>query len=122
MKQKIYEQFVKLAITTREVDEEYLKMLTNKYEKLDDSLLWQFACNNRIQSIVGHTLINILGRDNVPAHWVKVHEENFNRISAYLAELKSIQGNFNNDVSFLATFMAKQYLEEIYGVHHFIDI
>ena len=38
---------------------------------------------------------------------------------SYLAELKFIQGNFNNDVSFLATFMAKQYLEEIYGVQYF---
>ena len=38
---------------------------------------------------------------------------------AYLAELKSIQGNFNNDVSFLATLMAKQYLEEKYGLQHY---
>lgn len=90
MNQKIYEQFVKLAIVAREIDKEYQKMLINKYEKLNDSLLWQFACNNRIQSMVGHTMINILGRDNVPAHWIKAHEENFNRISAYLAELDCI--------------------------------
>jgi len=45
---KNYEQFVKLAIAVREIDEEYQKILTNKYEKLDDFLLWQFTCNNRI--------------------------------------------------------------------------
>jgi len=90
MKQKIYEQFVKLAIVAREIDEEHRKTLDEKYKLLNDSLLWQFACNNRIQSIVGHTLINILGRDNISAHWAKAHEENFNRISAYLAELDYI--------------------------------
>lgn len=34
----------------------------------------------------------------------------------FLADIKSIQGNFNNDISFLATLMAKQYLEKKYGL------
>jgi hypothetical protein len=38
---------------------------------------------------------------------------------AYLAELKAIQGNFNNDVSFLATLMAKEYLVTKYGLRGF---
>lgn len=90
MKQKIYEQFVKLAIAVREIDEEHRKTLNEKYKLLNDSLLWQFACNNRIQSVVAHSLIDVLGRDNVPTHWVKAHDENSNRISAYLAELERI--------------------------------
>lgn len=45
--------------------------------------------------------------------------ENISDWYSYLAELKSIQGNFNNDVSFLATLMAKQYLEEKYNLQHF---
>jgi hypothetical protein len=38
---------------------------------------------------------------------------------AYLAELKAIQGNFNNDVSFLATLLAKMYLVSHYGLKTF---
>jgi len=37
----------------------------------------------------------------------------------FLADIKSIQGNFNNDISFLATLMAKQYLEKKYGLLEF---
>jgi len=37
----------------------------------------------------------------------------------FLADIKSIQGNFNNDISFLATLMAKQYLEKKYGLSGF---
>ena len=38
---------------------------------------------------------------------------------SYLATIKSIQGNFNNDISFLATLMAKQYLEKKYELQNF---
>ena len=34
---------------------------------------------------------------------------------SYLAEFKSIQGNFNTDVSFVSTLMAKQFILENYG-------
>jgi len=37
----------------------------------------------------------------------------------FLADIKSIQGNFNNDISFLATLMAKQYLEKKYSLLDF---
>ena len=37
----------------------------------------------------------------------------------YLAELKAIQGNSSNDVSFIATLMAKQYLARRYGLQGF---
>ena len=38
---------------------------------------------------------------------------------SFLAKIKFIQGNFNNDISFLATLMAKKYLEERYGLQNF---
>lgn len=38
---------------------------------------------------------------------------------SFLVELKTIQGNFNNDVSFLATMLAKQYLEEKFGLQNY---
>jgi hypothetical protein len=38
---------------------------------------------------------------------------------SYLAELKTIQGNFSNDVSFVATLLAKQYLARCYGLNSF---
>ena len=37
----------------------------------------------------------------------------------YLNNIKSIQGNFNNDISFLATLLAKQYLEKTYSLQKF---
>ena len=94
LKKKIYEDYIKLAITVQKMEKDYLKMMKNKYKLLNDSLLWQNACNNRIQSIIGHTLINILGLDNVPLHWVKAHEGDFNRISSYLEELDYIAKKF----------------------------
>jgi hypothetical protein len=38
---------------------------------------------------------------------------------AYLAELKAIQGNASNRVSFVATLLAKQYLAKNYGLTGF---
>lgn len=38
---------------------------------------------------------------------------------SYLAELKAIQGNSSNIVSFVATLLAKQYLEKCYGLTSF---
>ncbi len=67
-----------------------LDEITNDYKKIGDKVFWEMAKKNRVESIVAHTLINTLGRDNVPTHWVKAHDENFNRISAYLAELDYI--------------------------------
>lgn len=37
----------------------------------------------------------------------------------YLAKLKEIQGNASNDVSFVGTLLAKEYLEKKYGVRNF---
>ena len=37
----------------------------------------------------------------------------------FLKDIKTIQGNFNNDISFLATMLAKQYLEQNYGLGNF---
>ena len=37
----------------------------------------------------------------------------------YLAKLKSIQGNASNDVSFVATLLAKEYLSQHYGLSDF---
>ena len=61
------------------------------------------AKSNRVESIVAHTLMDALGRDNVPAHWVKAHEENFNRISTYLTELDYISNKLaEEDISLIA--------------------
>jgi hypothetical protein len=61
------------------------------------------AKSNRVESIVAHALMDALGRDNVPAHWVKAHEENFKRISAYLTELDYISNKLaEENVSLIA--------------------
>ncbi len=41
--------------------------------------------------------------------------ENVTAWYKFLTNIKNIQGNFINDISFLATLMAKQYLEKKYG-------
>ncbi|HVS39086.1 MAG TPA: hypothetical protein VMS17_26240 [Gemmataceae bacterium] len=38
---------------------------------------------------------------------------------ATLARIKEVQGNFNNDISFVACLLAKQYLEKHFGVTDF---
>src|SRR5215207_9990923 len=38
---------------------------------------------------------------------------------SYLAQLKAIQGNSSNAVSFVATLLAKQYLAQSYGLTQF---
>ncbi len=37
----------------------------------------------------------------------------------YLHSIKSIQGNFNNDIGFVSTLLAKQYLEKTYDLQGF---
>lgn len=37
----------------------------------------------------------------------------------FLNELKTIQGNANNDISFIATMMAKNYIEQKFGISSF---
>lgn len=46
------------------------------------------------------------------------HEDAINWL-AYLHTIKSIQGNFSNDISFVATLLAKEYLEEVYSLEGF---
>jgi len=86
------------AIEGIELDE-----IANDYKKIGDKVFWEMAKGNRVESIVAHALINALGRDNVPAHWMKAHEENFSRISAYLAELDYISNKLvEENVSLVA--------------------
>jgi hypothetical protein len=42
--------------------------------------------------------------------------ENIDAWYAYLARLREIQGNFYNDVSFIANLLAKEYLVSHYGL------
>jgi len=60
------------------------------YREMGDIDIWEFAQRNRVEPIIAHALMNALGPDNVPAHWRQAHEESYQRISAYLAELDRI--------------------------------
>lgn len=51
--------------------------------------------------------LNLTGNSNVP-QWYEA-----------LAEIKAIQGNINNDLSFLACLLAKGYLEKRFGLNNF---
>lgn len=79
-----------------------LDEIANDYKQIGDNVFWEMAKKNLVESIVAHTLIEILGRDNVPAHWVKAHDDNFNRISAYLTELDFISSKLaEKDISLI---------------------
>lgn len=71
----------------------------------------QSACKNIVQRML--QVRSYLEENDFPT---------FNNIPAwydFLTDIKTIQGNFNNDVSFLATMMAKHYLEQNYGIENF---
>lgn len=59
-------------------------------EKLGDENAFSLAQKNDVSSVVAHALIDAYGAEDVPAHWVRVHEENYNRISAYLSEIDRV--------------------------------
>ena len=60
------------------------------YRPSDDASLWKMSTENRIAPIVAHALMDVLGPDNIPAHWRQAHEETCSRISGYLVELDRI--------------------------------
>jgi hypothetical protein len=59
-------------------------------EELGDEEAFFLAQVNSVSSVVAHALMDVYGSEDVPAHWVRVHEENFSRISAYLVELDRV--------------------------------
>jgi putative nucleotidyltransferase-like protein len=61
-------------------------------EELGDEKPFSLAQANEVSSVVAHALMGAFGAEDVPAHWLRVHEENFIRISAYLKELDRVAG------------------------------
>jgi hypothetical protein len=59
-------------------------------EELGDEKAFSLAQANGVSSIVAHALMDAFDAEDVPAHWLRVHEENFSRISAYLTELDRV--------------------------------
>ena len=57
------------------------------YQDVNEADLFAFAKKNRVESIVAHGLIKVLGAENTPAVWLEAHEKNSERISGYLSEL-----------------------------------
>ncbi len=62
------------------------------YQRVGDKLLWDFAFENRVASIVAHTLKNILHNNNnkIPNHWEIIHSQIHDLITDYLLELDRI--------------------------------
>lgn len=61
-------------------------------KELGDEEAFALAQANGASSIVAHALIDAYNVENVPDHWIRIHEENFKRISAYLTELDLVAG------------------------------
>lgn len=66
-------------------------------EELGDEKAFSLAQANGVSSVVAHALIDVYGAEDVPAHWLRVHEENFSRISAYLTELDRVAERLAGD-------------------------
>jgi len=57
------------------------------YRQIEDAALFALAQENRIDSIVAHGLIKVLGEENTSAPWRKAHEQTTRQINDYIAEL-----------------------------------
>lgn len=66
-------------------------------EELGDEQAFALAQANGVSTVVAHALMDAYGAGNVPEHWVRVHEENFSRISAYLTELDRVAKRLAED-------------------------
>ncbi len=64
--------------------------LQNLYQVVNDTELFEFAQQNRVESIVAHSLIESLGAVQTPAHWREAHEQTTKRISDYMAKLDEL--------------------------------
>ncbi len=60
---------------------------------------------NRVSLARDHLNGRSLGDSNNPAEWY-----------AFLSSLRQIQGNLSNDLSFVATLLAKRYLNDKFGI------
>ena len=69
------------------LDSEQIKQL---YLEIGDAKIFDEAKVNGVASIVGHTLTVVLGKENVPGHWLREYEEVDARVSAYMDELERI--------------------------------
>jgi len=71
--------------------------LRSLYSPEIDNTLWQTAVLNRVTPIVGHALMDTFGADNIPSRWCKVHQENYDRITAYMQELNRVAVALNSE-------------------------
>ena len=66
-------------------------------EELGDEKVFSLAQINDVSSVVAHALMDAYGVENVPAHWIKMHEDNSKRISEYLTELDRVAERLAED-------------------------
>ncbi|GAG26411.1 unnamed protein product, partial [marine sediment metagenome] len=77
---------------------EELKTAVRRFIKeLGEEKAFSLAQKNGVSSVVAHILIDAFGVENLPTYWVRAHEENFRRISAYLKELDRVAKRLAGD-------------------------
>lgn len=95
---KLSAQETLLCDVLADCDPEERKEAVRRFvEELGDEQAFELAQANGVSSVVAHALIDAYGVEDVPAHWVRVHEENFSRISAYLAELDRVAAHLSGE-------------------------
>lgn len=78
-----------LAIKDNRSQEDITKLML-LYEELGDDSIWSYSKENKVQSIVAHTFLEIINKRDLSQKWNRAHEENYTRISSYLAELDRV--------------------------------
>lgn len=82
------EQLLILALkgTRSETENEEIRSL---YEEVGSEQAWECAGRNKVQSIVAHALVDLVG-DQVEPRWREIHDATFRKNSAVLTELDRV--------------------------------
>lgn len=60
------------------------------YQAMGDARAFELAQRNDLAAVVAHRLLDALGPEQTPAHWLASHQATAQRMTAYLAELDRI--------------------------------
>ena len=74
--------FLRLAATRQSTE-----TLAEKYLSLGDQVIWDAARRNRVEAIVAHELMDVMGPKGLVDHWCAAHVQTQKKTSMYLDEL-----------------------------------
>lgn len=90
LKFKLTSAQIFLCLCIRHCDYLEKDKIKQMYYFIGDEFLFSQAKLNGVSSIIGHTLSIVLGKDNVPSHWLEEYEKVNERITSYMNELEKV--------------------------------